>query len=285
MGLWASCFPLIAVGLSLAPHLAFAALRAAIAGVALLIVAALLRRPMPLDPMSWGQIAILAFAATSLGFLGMFHGAAFLSPGLATLIFNTQPLAAALLARILLGKRLGAAGVAGLLIGFTGIAVASWPGLVSKEAPLYVTGAAYVIAAAIGTALGNVVMKSATRRFDAAVAVGLSLTLGAIPLALASAATEDWAFAWSREFVLVLAALSLLGTAVAFWLWFETLKSVPLSQANAFTFLVPLFGLALGAWFFAERIGPFEIGGAALVLLGVGVAQYGSREGSRATAR
>ena len=31
MGLWAACFPLITLGLELAPHLAFAAMRAAIA--------------------------------------------------------------------------------------------------------------------------------------------------------------------------------------------------------------------------------------------------------------
>ena len=32
MGLWAACFPLITVGLDLAPHLAFAAMRAVLAG-------------------------------------------------------------------------------------------------------------------------------------------------------------------------------------------------------------------------------------------------------------
>ena len=36
MGLWAACFPLITLGLGLAPHLLFAALRAALAGLLLL---------------------------------------------------------------------------------------------------------------------------------------------------------------------------------------------------------------------------------------------------------
>ena len=85
MALWASCFPLIAVGLELAPHLAFAALRAAVGGIALIGVSLVLRRPMPKDAGAWGMIVLLALGATSLGFLGMFHGAAFLSPGLATL--------------------------------------------------------------------------------------------------------------------------------------------------------------------------------------------------------
>lgn len=33
MGLWAACFPLITIGLDLVPHLAFAAMRAALAGL------------------------------------------------------------------------------------------------------------------------------------------------------------------------------------------------------------------------------------------------------------
>lgn len=53
MALWASCFPLIAIGLQLAPHLAFAALRAAIGGVALTGVAMLLRRPVPQNASAW----------------------------------------------------------------------------------------------------------------------------------------------------------------------------------------------------------------------------------------
>ena len=44
MVLWAACFPLITIGLDLAPHLAFAALRAALAGVCLIALGALCKR-------------------------------------------------------------------------------------------------------------------------------------------------------------------------------------------------------------------------------------------------
>jgi len=43
--------------------------------------------------------------ATMVGFIGMFHAAEFVSPGLATAIANAQPLIAALLGRIVLGER------------------------------------------------------------------------------------------------------------------------------------------------------------------------------------
>lgn len=224
------------------------------------------------------MIVLLALGATSLGFLGMFHGAAFLSPGVATLIFSTQPLVAALLGRIFLGERLSGLGAFGLILGFAGVAVASWPELNSPNASLYLTGAVFVLAAAVGTAVGNVIMKRISQSVDAPTAVGWSLTLGAIPLAIASALGEDLAIVWSGKFLVVLAILSLFGTALAFWLWFEALKSTALSAANAYTFLVPVFALTLGSLFFGERVGFWEIAGAALIIAGVAMAQRPSAQ-------
>ncbi len=94
MVLWASCFPLITIGLDLAPHLAFAALRAAVAGFCLIALGTLYGRPLPDSGRSWIQIVVVALGATSMGFLGMFHAAEFVSPGLATVIANVQPIIA-----------------------------------------------------------------------------------------------------------------------------------------------------------------------------------------------
>ena len=72
---------------------------------------------------------------------------------------------------------------------------------------------------------------------------------------------------WSAEFVLV--ALAVLGSLLAFWLWFEALERVDLNRANAFTFLVPIFGLLVGAAFFGERLEAIQPVGVVLVLTGI----------------
>ena len=121
MLLWAACFPLITVGLPFAPHLTFAALRAVIAGASLIIVASVVGRPLPPPELRiWAALIVVGLGATSLGFVGMFHAAEFVSPGLATVIANTQPLLAALLAALWLGERVSAAAAFGLGIGFAG---------------------------------------------------------------------------------------------------------------------------------------------------------------------
>ncbi|MDF1835777.1 MAG: DMT family transporter, partial [Alteraurantiacibacter sp. bin_em_oilr2.035] len=121
MVLWASCYPLITIGLDFAPHLTFASLRAVTAGSALLLVALCLGKPFPKDRAEWGWIALAGLGMTGLGYFGMFHAAEFVAPGLATVVANTQPIFAAVLAYGLIGERLALRGWTGLLIGFLGV--------------------------------------------------------------------------------------------------------------------------------------------------------------------
>ncbi|MFZ1754835.1 MAG: DMT family transporter, partial [Caldilineaceae bacterium] len=67
----------------------------------------------------------------------------------------------------------------------------------------------------------------------------------------------------------VLLVLSLLGTALAFALWFSLLHRGELTRLNTFTFLTPVFALTIGYFSFNERLGIFEIGGIALILASV----------------
>lgn len=236
MALWASCFPLITIGLDLAPHLAFAAMRAALAGLCLLALGALFRRPAPRSGRVWALVVLVGLGATTLGFLGMFHAAEFISPGLASVIANAQPLLAAILAHVFLDERLKAVGKAGLLAGFAGIGAIAWPGLASGDVKGYALGIAYSFLAAVGVAVGNVAMKRLSGKIDAVIAMGFQLLLGSAPLALLSVLTEDFSsFAWSTEFLIVLVVLSVFGTSIAFWMWFAALREVELNRANAFT--------------------------------------------------
>lgn len=274
MVLWAACFPLITIGLDLAPHLAFAALRAALAGVCLIALGALCHRPVPVGARPWFLIVVVGLGATSMGFFGMFHAAEFVSPGLATVIANVQPIVAAVLAYVFLEERLKASGRTGLAVGLAGIAVVAWPGLAGDDARGYSQGIAYVLLAATGVSIGNVAIKRLTGQADPIMAMGFQLLIGAAPLALLSMLTEDISvLTWSKEFVLVLVSLAVLGSSLAFWLWFVALERVELSRANAFTFLVPIFGLIIGAAFFGERLEAVQIFGVVLVLSGIFLVQ------------
>lgn len=272
MLLWASCFPLITTGIEYSPHLTFAALRAAIAGAALIILAIALHRPLPSTGREWAVILFIGLGATSLGFLGMFHAAEFVTPGIATVIANTQPLMAAFLAAIVLGETVSARGKFGLLLGFMGIVVVAVPELLSGNGKTYALGVAYILLAAFGITVSNVLIKRIVGKVDVLMAMGLQMLLGSLPLAAAA-----WLFeypaevSWTPTFLASLLSLSLLGTALAYYLWFSVLERTPLNRANAFAFLVPVFGISFGAAFFDETLGWEHLIGIPLTIVGVGI--------------
>jgi len=270
MLLWAACFPLITIGIALAPHLSFATLRAVIAGLVLVGLALALGRPFPRGRRTWGALGVMGIGATSLGFLGMFHAAEFVSPGLATVIANTQPLLAAGLGAVVLGERLRSMGKAGLMVGFLGIVVIAAPRLLAGGQGSYLIGVAYIVLAALGITISNVTIKKIAGQIDPLMAMGVQFLIGSIPLGIVAGMTEDvTSIQWSATFIVVLLVLALFGSALVYVLWMSVLAQVPLYKANAFSFLVPVFGLTMGMLFFGETLGPFELVGIVLAVIGV----------------
>ena len=277
MFLWAICFPLITAGFEFAPHLSFAALRAFLAGAVLVIVGIVLGRPAPRGVRVWVMLVCIGLGATSLAFLGMFHAAEFVSPGIATVIASTQPLLAAILAGIFLSERLDVAGKTGLMLSFAGIVLIMGPELFNSEAQDYATGVAYIILAAFGITVSNVLIKRIAGEIDIIMAMGMQMLIGGIPLLIGAWVFEQpQAIVWSPRFVLILSGLSLFGTAFVYWLWASILEHTALSRANAFSFLVPIFGLAMGAWFYNESLGWSQVSGIGLTLLGIGLVNRNS---------
>lgn len=277
MFLWALCFPLISVGLASSPPMTFAALRAALSGAVLLLAAQWLRRPTVEGGTVWGSIVLVGLTATSLGFFGMFFGGGRVSPGLATVVANTQPLIAAVLAWGFLNEQLTTVQRWGLAAGFGGIVLIGTPSLSGSDSQML--GLVYILLGAVGVAISNVVLKRLAGRVDILRAMGWQLLIGAVPLAVLAMSTENVSdVVWRAPFVLNLVALSVFGTSAAFVLWFSLLRRARLSQLNVFTFLTPIFGLLMGVLFFAESLHGLELVGIALSLLGI----YGVSRSPRA---
>lgn len=272
--LWAICFPFIVLGLPDAPPLLFAALRAFIAGTLLFAVCIIQRRRYPylFNPRNLGQLGLIGLSYTAMGFGGMFLGAGHLSPGLATVLAGTQPLIAAVIAASWLGETLKIKGVAGLVIGFIGVALLSQPGFGEMNNG-YLWGITWVMIAALGTATGNILLKREAGGTIAA-PMAIQLFIGGGILLLASAmGGERWDVEWTIRFTGSLLILSALATAAMIFIWFGLLARTPLNQLNVFSFLTPAFGLLIGFLFFEERLQLVQILGILVVLCGIALMQ------------
>jgi len=269
MVLWASCFPLITVGIAYSPHITFAALRAFIAGIPLIFIALYLGKSFPRRPREWLLIALVGMGATTFGFLGMFHAGEYVSPGLATVIANTQPLLAAVFGFLFLKEKVSLGGGIGLGLCFAGILIIAADQLLPGNTE-FGSGLIYLGLAALGITVSNLTIRYMGDTVDLMMAMGLQMIIGGLPLLAVSLVMENGSdIQWDWPFVAVLLALSLLGTSLVYCLWASVLRSVALYQANSFSFLIPVMGLTAGAIFFEERLSFAQWLGVVVIVVGI----------------
>lgn len=125
---YAACFVLIKAGEANAPPLAFAGLRTAIAGLALLAFTAARGRPV-LPSRQWPAIAMLALTATSAAYGAMFASPGRAGVGIASVLGNLQPLFVIGLAAAVLGERLTRADWVTQALGAAGAILIAVPAL------------------------------------------------------------------------------------------------------------------------------------------------------------
>lgn len=270
MLLWASCFPLLALGLPYASHMIFATLRAILAGLSLIALALILKRPFPKKMSHWAYLLGIGYGATTLGFWGMFHATEFVAPGLATVIANTQPIIAAIIAYFMLNERLGLGGNIGIATAFLGVIFIATPEFGQKNTTVFSFGLFYIFVAALGISVSNILIRRIASNIDGLWAMGIQLLLGSIPLAVLTLSRPDTLHIhWTSTFIISLIAISVFGTALAYWLWCQILTQTELTQANIYSFLIPIFGLLMGILFYQEQFGWFSVLGITMTIIGI----------------
>ncbi len=242
---YGACFVAIDLGLRDAPVLWFAALRALVAGAALVTVAGIQHRPAPGSTRAWGLIVILGLVNVTVGFGAMFAGAAGLATGTASVLSNAQPLLILLPAWWFYGEAVSARTAGALAVGFTGLLVVALPGGGGSGAALSVLSAVAITAGTLlARRLGGI---------DVVVAAGWHLLVGGVALVVLAAAVEGVpVIAWTPRFIAVLAFLSLVGTAATTVAWFVEAGRSRLDILSAWTFLTPVFGILLAAIILGE---------------------------------
>jgi drug/metabolite transporter (DMT)-like permease len=274
--IWSSTWVAIKIGLEDCPPLLGAGLRFAAAGLVLLVIAALQRRPLRTD---WLLATVLALAPFAFAYGLVYWGEQYVPSGLAAVLFGIMPLYTALLAGVLLPEEpLRAPLVVGVLIGIGGLALAFLESveLGSDKAAI---GAAALALAPLGAAVGSVSQKRRGAELDAVVLNGWAMLVGGLLLLLVSAPSEDWGGAvWSAESVGSIAYLALFGSAVAFVTLTVLLRHLTAQAISFLAMLLPFGALVFGATLYDEPITARALAGAALVATGLLIAQRSRRQ-------
>ena len=128
------------------------------------------------------------------------------------------------------------------------------------------------LGASLCAAINLVMMKKHGRDGDPFVLNFFGMGLGAACLLAMSAAIESWsAVAWSRGNVLALLYLSVIGSVVAFSVYYYLINNMDVTIVSLSTLVIPIVALALGRAFLHETVAPTAVGGIATILAGVAV--------------
>ena len=284
--LWGTAMAAMKPLLAGAGPLTLAWLRLLPAGVVLLLAAQLWRGGLAVDRRDWGWLLLFALVDAT-AFQGLLaRGLGGTGAGLGSVLIDSQPLLVALLARSLFGEAINPVGWLGLLLGLLGILCLGLPAPVLRQWWLmgpealgeraWSHGELWMLAAALAMAVGTVISRYACRHSDPVAITGWHMLLGALPLLLASllapllnpAAPGAWP-QWDGAAWGLMAYAALLGSALAYGLFFWFANQGELTSFTALTFLTPVFALLCGVVLLGEQLRPLQWLGAALALLSV----------------
>jgi drug/metabolite transporter (DMT)-like permease len=240
-----------------------AELRTLIAGIALAIwFAATGFNP---EWRRWGrQYVIVGMLTSGLPFLLWAYAALSLTAGLMSVLNATSPMWGALWSALLLGERLNARRVLGLVIGVAGVALVTRP---EPGATLVYPAIIAALVAAFCYGLAGAYMKRwASGVPSRGMAVGTQLAAGV--LLIPFIALWPPAAAPTPLVAASMLALGLVCGAVAYLLYFRLIADIGATGALTVTYLIPVFGVAWGALFLGETISLPMLLGAALVIAG-----------------
>ena len=278
--IWSSTWVAIKIGLEDCPPLLGAGIRFAAAGLVLLAVTTLRRRPLSTD---WRLAAVLALFPFALAYGLVYWGEQYIPSGLAAVLFGVLPLYVALLGAALLPDQpLSGRVIAGVLIAIGGLALAFAESADVGDAELAVAGAAALAVSGLGAAVGNIAIKLRAGELDAVVLNGWAMLGGGLALLSVSALGESWAeAAWTAEAVGSISYLALVGSAVPFVALTVLLRHISAQAMSFLAMLLPFGALVFGATLYDEAITGRALGGAALVATGLLIAQGARRTPAR----
>jgi drug/metabolite transporter (DMT)-like permease len=238
-------------------------------GLAALVLVALSWRAGVLTGLRarWRWLCLYALFEIAIPFPLIAAGERHVSSSLAAIMIATVPLILALLAlRYDAAERASGRRLVGLLVGFSGVVALVGVDVAGDSDELL--GAGAVGLAAVGYAIGPMILKRHMADLDPRATMGVSLAVGTVLLTPLALADPPPSASLTSDAVISLVVLGLLCTAAAFVVMAVLVADVGPGRALVITYVNPVVAVALGVAVLGERPGAGAIAGLLLILAG-----------------
>lgn len=222
------------------------------------------RRQLPCGAW-WWRSALLGSVNIAMFFVLVFVAAYRLPGGLAATLTATSPFAVAMLAWSLVGERPRRATLAGALLGVGGVSL-----LVAGDGfAVDMVGVGAALGAVVLFSLGTVLMKRWAPPTDLLTVTAWQLVAGGFVLFPVAIVVEGAPPTLDAPAIGGFLYLGLVGTALAYAVWFRALRQLPAASVSLVGLLNPLAGTVIGVALAGEAFGSTQAIGTALVLGGI----------------
>jgi drug/metabolite transporter (DMT)-like permease len=270
--IWGGAFLFIGVAVRHVEPLTYVWLRLTIAAAAMCLFLRFKGERLGLPREVWGSILLLALLNNALPFTLFGWGQTHIASGLASILNATTPIWGVLVAHVFTqDERMSPRKVAGVLLGFGGVAVMIGPSLLRQ-----VGTDALAQVACIAASLCYAVAAVWARRFRRMGLSPMSVTTGQLSagavmmLPLAMLVDQPWTQPWPPVTAWgAIVALALLCTAFGYVLYFKLIDTAGATNALLVTLLVPPFAIVFGSLFLGEVLAPQDFAGLTLIALGL----------------
>ena len=269
---WGAAFLFIGVAVREVAPLTYVWLRVTIAAAAMWALVAWRREALGLPRGIWGAILFLALFNNVIPFILFGWGQTHIASGLASILNATTPIWGVVVAHLFTAdEKISARKLAGVLLGFGGVALMIGPALFGDLGGNLLAQLACVTAA-LCYALAGVFARRFRRMGVSPIAVTTGqLSAGAlVMLPLALLVDRPWTQPVpSLQAISAIVALAVVCSAFGYILYFRLIDRAGATNALLVTLLVPPVAILLGALFLSEVIEPRDIAGLGLIALGL----------------
>jgi drug/metabolite transporter (DMT)-like permease len=275
---WGSSYLWIKIGLEGGlPPLTLIAGRLILGGLFLAAVVAIARQELPRRPIQYLHLFVMGVVNIVIPFTLITVGEQTIDSALASILNATVPLAVIVIAPMFLpDERITAARVGGLALGFAGVVMLVAPDLVNL-ADADLTGELMMLGSSLSYAVGNVYARRNVHGMRPMIPALFQVTFATliiVPLAL----LIDRPFQTvtpAPEAVFAVVWLGLLGSGVAYLCYFTILQLWGATRTSTVAYLLPVWGIVLGAIVLGDPITANRILGTALVIGGIAIVNSG----------
>ncbi len=269
--LWGPSFLFIKVAVAEIPPFTLILGRVGIAAVLLYMMLRLQKGKLPPPGRIWIFIAIVALFHNSFPFVLLSWAEQHIDSALAAILNALTPISTIILAHLLTADdKITRSKAAGIFLGFLGTVVLVTPALLAGvQATTLGLLAMIVVSASYGFAL--VMARKYLSKLPPLVAPTSQMLVATVYLLpLAFLFDRPWSLpAPSIQAIGSVIGLAVLGTAVAFVVYYRLIETASATYSSLVTYLAPSFGILLGVLVLGERLAWNDYAGFVLILVGI----------------